>query len=243
MNRRHFLQAFAASLPVPLWAHNEAGKWRVLFDGQTLNGWKLTALSPHSQASGHKTAGHWRVENGAIVGSQDTPRNGGLLITEDQFGDFEVVLEMNSDFGPDSGLFMRCTTDGKAYQCLIDYYQGGTIGGILGEGIWARRGVRNFSFGESPSLITLNENQEHPCPVLPESWTSFWRVGEWNEIRARITGDPPTITTWINGVQIMRYTEPNSIHPKIGHIGLQIHGGQASAKGSVRYRNIRVRPL
>ena len=43
----------------------------------------------------------------------------------------EVVLETNNDFGPDSGLFLRCTDDGRAYQCLIDYHKGGTLGGIL----------------------------------------------------------------------------------------------------------------
>ena len=182
------------------------------------------------------------MENRAIFGSQDTPGNGGLLITEEQFGDFEVVLETNNDFGPDSGLFMRCTKDGKAYQCLIDYHEGGTIGGILGEGIWKRRGVRNYTFGASPDLITLNDNPAHPCPVLPDSWKSFWRIGEWNEVRARITGNPPTITTWVNGVQIMQHTEPHSVHPAKGHIGLQVHGG-AKFGGTVRYRNIRIRVL
>lgn len=239
MNRRHLLQTFASSLALPLWAQN-AAEWRTLFDGKTLAGWKTTAKSPHSKASGHKTAGNWRVEDGAIFGSQDTPGNGGLLITEEQFGDFEVILETNNDFGPDSGLFMRCTEDGKAYQCLIDYHEGGTIGGILGEGIWKRRGVRNYTLGASPDLITLNDNPAHPCPVLPDSWKSFWRVGEWNEVRARITGDPPTITTWVNGVQIMQHTEPASVHPAKGHIGLQVHGG-AQFAGSVRYRNIRMR--
>ena len=217
-------------------------EWRPLFDGHSLSGWKPTAKSPHSKASGNTTAGHWRVVEGAIHGDQDSPGNGGLLLTEAVYGDFEVTLETRNDFGPDSGLFLRCTPDGKAYQCLIDYHEGGTIGGILGEGIWKRRGVRNYTFGTTPDLITLNENPAHPCPVSPEKWKEFWRVGDWNEIRARITGDPPTITTWVNGVQILQHTEPASVHPATGHIGLQIHGGEKFV-GTVRYRNLRVRPL
>jgi hypothetical protein len=59
------------------------------------------------------------VENGAIVGSQDIPGNGGILLTDEQFGDFEVVLEMNNDFGPDSGLFLRSAEDGTSYQAAI----------------------------------------------------------------------------------------------------------------------------
>jgi hypothetical protein len=37
-----------------------------------------------------------------------------ILITDEPVGDFEVVLEMNNDFGPDSGLFLRSTEDGTA---------------------------------------------------------------------------------------------------------------------------------
>src|SRR3954447_17119679 len=47
----------------------------------------------------------WVVEDGAIVGSQDRPGNGGIVLTDRSYGDFEVALEMNNDSGPDSGLF------------------------------------------------------------------------------------------------------------------------------------------
>lgn len=219
----------------------QAAGWKPLFDGQTLAGWKPTAKSLDSRASGNTTGGRWVAENGAIVGSQDPPKNGGFLLTEAEFGDVEVSLEMNNDFGPDSGLFLRCTDEGHGYQCLIDYYEGGTLGGILGQGIWKRRGERNFTFGKKPEIITLNEHKQ-PCPVLPETWPYFWRAGQWNEIRARIAGDPPTITTWVNGVQILTITEPVSQHPVRGKIGLQVHGGESEG-GFVRYRNLRVREL
>ena len=240
MHRRQLFSLLGLSV-VPNFSKAEDAAWIPLFDGKTLTGWKPTAKSPHSRASKNTTAGNWRVEGGAILGDQDTPGNGGLLITEAVYGDFEIVLETNNDFGPDSGIFLRCTEDGKAYQCLIDYHVGGTIGGILGEGIWKRRGVRNYTFGETPDVITLNENEAHPCPVPPDSWKNFWHVGGWNEVRARITGDPPTITTWVNGKQIMQHSEPASVHPATGHIGLQIHGGKFT--GTVRYRNIRIRTL
>lgn len=241
--KRHRYLLLAALLPcLALMAQDDAKPWTSIFDGTTLTGWKPTAKSGHSRASGNKTGGNWRVVDGAIIGSQDTPNNGGLLLTEEVYGDVEVSLEMNNDFGPDSGLFLRCTQDGRGYQCLIDYHKGGTIGGILGERIWKRRGVRNFTFGDSPEVITLNENAQ-PCPVTPEQWKTFWKPGQWNEIRARITADPPTITTWINGTQILMHTEPKSVHPAKGHIGLQIHGGAAGAGGVVRYRNVRIKSL
>lgn len=240
ITRRESIRLIAcATLVAPRLIHAQATEWQPLFDGLSLAGWKPTAKSPHSKASGNTTPGRWVAENGAIVGSQDTKGNGGLLLTEAEYGNVEVSVEMNNDFGPDSGLFLRCTEDGRGYQCLIDYHKGGTLGGILGERIWKRRGERNFTFGERPEVITLNEHSQ-PCPILPEAWPFFWRVGQWNEIRARIVGDPPTITTWVNGVQIMKFTEPVSQHPPRGHIGLQVHGG-ASNGGLVRYRNLRVR--
>ena len=85
-----------------------------LFDGNSLKGWHTSAKTGHSRASSNKSGGRWVVENGAITGSQDIPGNGGILITDEQYGDFEVVLEMNNDFGPDSGLFLRTTENGKA---------------------------------------------------------------------------------------------------------------------------------
>ena len=245
LSRRQVIQLITiASLGrVPLLrAAQGGGDWQPIFDGKTLTGWKPTEKSHHSKASGNTTGGNWRVDKGAIVGDQDTPGNGGFLMTEAEYGDCEIVLETNNDFGTDSGVFLRCTQDGKGYQCLIDYHDAGTIGGILGERIWSGRAVRNYSFGKSPDIITLNENAAHPCPVLPEAWKNFWHVGEWNEVRARITGDPPTIATWVNGVKIMEHTEPRSVHPAKGHVGLQIHGGKKFA-GTVRYRNIRVRVL
>jgi hypothetical protein len=242
MNFARFFFVTAISLVIASHAADDIVGWQSLFDGKTLNGWKTTAKSQHSKASGFKTAGTWVVTDGVITGNQDTEGNGGLLITEAQYGDCEVSLETKNDFGPDSGLFLRCTEEGKAYQCLIDYYEGGTVGGILGEGIWKKRGLRNYSFGATPDVIAHNDNTQNPCPVKPEAWGQLWRVGEWNEVKARITQNPPTITTWINGVQIMQHKEPEVLHPAEGHIGLQVHGG-VKWKGTVRYRNLRIRSL
>jgi hypothetical protein len=215
-----------------------------IFDGKTLKGWHVSAKSGHSAASQHRTGGKWVVQDGAIVGSQDIPGNGGLVITDEQYGDFEVVLEMNNDFGPDSGLFLRSTEDGRAYQAMIDYHSGGNLMGVYGEGLSGGINVKNFSFGETPEQITPEANASSPLPVLPAAWKFFWRHGQWNELRARIVGGPtPTITTWINGVKVMEWTETEKRHSATGGIALQVHGGGDGTKQFVRYRNIRVKRL
>jgi len=218
--------------------------WRSLFDGKTLQGWHVSAQTGHSRASGNKTGGRWVVEDGAIVGSQDIIGNGGIVLTDEMFGDFEVALEMNNDFGPDSGLFLRSTEDGTAFQAMVDYHGRGNLMGIYGEGkLGGKPSVMNFRFDGKVTDIVAMTNAPTPLLVKPESWPYFWRHGQSNELRARIVSNPPTITTWINGVKIMEWTETAKRHPDTGRIALQVHGGGDLTKQFVRYRNIRVKVL
>jgi hypothetical protein len=235
--------AFAVAVAVAPLRAAEAG-FVPIFDGQTLQGWHASAKTGHSAASKNRSGGKWVVEDGAIVGTQDTPGNGGILITDGSFGDFEVVLEMKNDFGPDSGLFLRSTEDGTAYQDMIDYHAGGNLGGIYGEGrLGGKPALLNFSFKDQVTVIEERTNAPTALPVKPESWPYFWRHGQWNEIRARIVHNPPTITTWINGVKFMEWTETEKRHPDQGGIALQVHGGGDLTRQFVRYRNLRVRKL
>jgi hypothetical protein len=244
MNKRFLVLFFAAAVAMLAKAADpDAAGFVTLFDGQSLKGWHVSPKTGHSRASKNQSGGKWVIDNGAIVGCQDIPANGGIIITDEKFGDFEVVLEMNNDFGPDSGLFLRSTEDGKAWQAMIDYHSGGNVMGIYGEGLGGKPHVRNYSFGRSPEAIAISTNSPVPLPVLPESWRHFWRHGQWNELRARIVNNPPTITTWINGVKIMDWTEKENRHPATGGIALQVHGGGDHTKEFVRYRNIRVKRL
>lgn len=216
-----------------------------IFDGKSLQGWHVSAKSGHSGASGHKTGGRWVVENGVITGSQDIPGNGGLIVTDEAFGDFEVKLEMKNDFGPDSGLFLRSTEDGKAWQAMIDYHADGNLMGIYGEGLGGNPHIRNYSFTDRVTEITDKPTGQPPTPlpVLPAAWSHFWRADQWNELRARIEGNPPHITTWINGVKIMEWQEKEVRHQAQGGIALQVHGGGDYTRQFVRYRAVQVKRL
>jgi hypothetical protein len=212
-----------------------------LFDGKTLRGWHVSAKSGHSRASGNTTGGKWVVQDGAIVGSQDIPGNGGIVLTDELFGDFEVELEMNNDFGPDSGLFLRSTEDGKAYQAMIDYHGRGNLMGVYLEGLGGG-GSSNFNFDGAPDRIKARTNA-FPLSIKPEDWPKHWQHGKWNKLRARIVGNPPTITTWIGDVKILEWTDTQKRHPDQGSIGLQVHGGGDLTRQFVRYRHIRVKRL
>lgn len=239
------LTAFLTSVTLRA-AELDAEGFRPLFDGKTLSGWHTSSKTGHSRASGNQSGGRWVIEQGAIVGSQDIPGNGGIILTDELFGDFEVALEMNNDYGPDSGLFLRSTEDGTAFQAMIDYHANGNLMGIYGEGrLGARPSLRSFSFLERVTDIREVIAPFKPSlPVRPEAWPKFWRHGEWNELRARIIGNPPAITTWINGVKFCEWQDTDALrHPDRGSIGLQVHGGGDFTKQYVRYRNVRVKSL
>ncbi len=221
----------------------DADGFETIFAGNDgLKGWHVSAQSGHSNASGKKSGGKWVVEDGAISGSQDIPGNGGIILTDREYGDFEVRLEMKNDFGPDSGLFLRSTEDGRCYQAMIDYHADGNLMGVYGEGLGGNPHLRNFSFLDTVDKIRA---QDAPValPVKPEEWQAFWNPSEWNEVGARIVGNPPTVTTFIRGEKFMEYTDTQKRLPDTGRIGLQVHGGGDFTKQFVRYRNIRVKAL
>ena len=216
-----------------------------IFDGKSLDGWHVSAKTGHSAKSGNKTGGRWVFEDGAITGSQDIPGNGGIIITDRKFGDFEVTAEMKNDFGPDSGFFLRSTENGACYQYLVDYHNDGNLAGLYGEGLNPGFHVRNYSFTTSPEKIKEeNDKGPFPLPVSAADWPRFWKHGQWNELRARIEGNPPRITTWINGVRFMEWQDDRKRLGDEGGIAFQVHGGNiGSIDQFVRYRNVRIKEL
>lgn len=225
--------AWAADLPCATPPAN--ADFISIFDGKSLTGWHV------SSKTGHGTGGKWVVQDGAITGSQDKPGNGGIVLTDEQYGDFEVTLEMGNDYGPDSGLFLRSTEDGKCYQAMIDYHDNGNVMGVYGEGIGGFA-ARNFRTLDEPGRINVLDYPAFPCPFTPEQWARLWQP-KWNQVKARITGNPPRVETWINGVKTMDWKDTEKRLPDRGAIALQVHGGGDHTKQFVRYRNIKVRRL
>ncbi|MGE5570848.1 MAG: DUF1080 domain-containing protein [Rhodospirillales bacterium] len=184
--------------------------------GPNLEGWHMSQVNHHGNTKA------WKVENGVVSGTQDREGNGGIILTDKTYRNFEITFEMNPDFGCDSGLFLRSNEKGQAYQVTLDYLEGGSMGGIYGEGLKGVRGPR-------------------------VDWQPYWKKGEWNQIRARIEGDVPHITVWMNGNQITDWkdTENHAADGAVeGMVALQVHGGNRCSPGKYhRFRNIQIKEL
>jgi len=205
------LAALALQGPGP-WGPLPPGFTRV-FNGQNLAGWRISLTNHHGRTS------EWRIDNGILSATQDRPGHGGILLSDAVYRDFEVYLEIKPDFGCDGGLFLRSSEQGHAYQVMIDYLEGGSVGGIYGERLPGTQGVR------------------------PQDYLKHWKKDDWNTLRARIEGTPPTITVWLNDQQIVHWTDTET-RARQGHLALQVHGGKRWVeKRFHRFRNIAVREL
>lgn len=233
--------------------------FRLLFNGKDLNGWHK-----NPEKIGHGNGGTWAVEEGAITGEQDPPGggNGGILLTDETFGDFEVIFETNPDWGPCSGFFMRSSEKGSCYQMMIDYHDAGNVGEIYREGLDGK-GNRTFVIDgvfeddakkvlkdiKASKLKPKTDDEKIGEPQINlADWSKIWKHGHWNTIKCKVVGNPPTITTWINGTKITEYTSDMKFEDKIqdkGHLAFQVHGGTGAwPKGAkVRFRNVRIKEL
>ena len=217
----------------------------------TIQGFKsLTASSNDWRKikTGHGTGGIWQYEDGVWSGEQDPPGsgNGGILIYNEKFSDFEVSFETKPDWGVCSGFFLRSTEKGQCYQVMVDYHhRNGNIGGLYGEGTGGFV-QRSYKLDANKDLVALEKVQGTPPPIPFEEkeWSRYWNKEGWNQIRARIVGNPPRVESWVNGAYMSDLQDDQNRIPHAGHIGIQVHGGKGWPKGAkVHFRNIQVRPL
>lgn len=269
--RRDFLQTTGAVLGASALggglldeARAAEEKWITLFDGKTLTGWHK-----NPKRIGHGTGGSWVVEDGVIAGEQDPPGsgNGGILLTDRKFGDFELLIDMKPDWGVCSGLFLRGNDRGQCFQMMVDYHDRGNVGHIYGEGTG---GFNTSMFdingkldaaGKLASLTTASHKKAADVGLVrgctPAAWLKAWKVNDWNTAKVRVAGgDFPSITTWINGLEVCHFDGDKSPHPGYkksnilktlgpkGSIAVQVHGGGGWPKGAkCRWRNIKIREL
>ena len=199
-----------------------------IFNGKNLDGWHI------SRTSHQGTTGNFFVEDGAITLKQHPYGQGGVLLSDRKYRDFELFVEVKIDSFCNGGIFLRSTESGQAYQ--VELALPGANADLFGE---------RLDIGLAGKATAIGE---------------VWRPGEWNSFRIRMTGEVPRVTLWVNNVLIWDVQQPKNdfiAGATEGMIGFQSHwsaqylptpGGfnmpGAWRPGAAhRFRNIRIREL
>ncbi len=153
----------------------------------------------------------WYVENGLLVCESGPDKGYGYLATNEHYKDFELTLEFQQEADGNSGVFIRSTVDGtKVSGWQVEVAPPGhDTGGVY-------------------------ESYGRGWLIKPEAGKPDVKMGEWNTLKIRMTGD--TLTSWLNGTEMVTLTD-EKIGAGEGSIALQIHDGGGI---KVRWRNIRL---
>jgi len=234
-------RATRTAAPNELSAAERGDGWRLLFDGRTLDGWR---------GLGYATvpAAHWMVADGAIkkvasgrvpVQADGQPLEGGDLMTEAAYGDFELVWEWKVTPGANSGVKYNVSEE-------------------LSTSMEPRHAAKGFEY----QILDDDRHEDGKLPthragalydlVAPNERKRLRPVGEWNASRLVFRGRHGE--HWLNGEKVVEFdlgsapmdstlaaskyrVIPWFAERRRGHLVLQDHGDE------VYFRSLKIREL
>ncbi|WP_190808676.1 DUF1080 domain-containing protein [Flagellimonas sp. S3867] len=157
----------------------------------------------------------WFVENGELICESGPKAGYGYLSTKEYYDNFELTLEFKQENNGNSGVFIRSTVEGtKVSGWQVEVAPPGHATGGIYE-----------SYGRGWLIKPDAEKDE------------ALKMGEWNTMKILVKGDD--ITTWLNGVEMVKLTD-EKIGKGKGGVALQIHDGGGIR---VKWRNIKLKPI
>jgi hypothetical protein len=199
--------------------------WQLLFDGTSTQGWTTPKGATIPQG--------WAVKDGNLIALKGG--KGGDIVSVNQYGDFDLMLDYNIEPEGNSGVKYFYTTYQKGGNLGIEYQ-------LLDD-----------------ELAEDNKKENHLTgsfyDVMPPdaSLKKMNSPGQWNTIRIVAKGNH--VEHWLNGVKILEFTRGTQEYSKAvnlskfkeaipafgtvekGHILLQEHGAKVS------FRNIKIKSL
>lgn len=210
------LSAVFAFILFTCFSHAQTKGFTNLFDGKTFNGWKKVAGTAN-----------YAIEDGAILGTTVVNSPNTFLITEKEYADFILELEVKiNDTTANSGIQFRSNYDpaghegkGKVfgYQYELDPAARRWTAGIYDEG---------------------RRDWLYPLTLNPSAQNAF-KLGVFNKVRIECIGNE--IKTWINGTPAGHLVDS---FDRKGVIALQVHsiGKNTQFAGEkIWWKNIRIK--
>lgn len=219
-------EADTTDTPVDTTATNE---WITLFDGTSTAGWR--GFNRDTLPAG------WTIEDGALkTGGQGGEMGGDIIYADQQFDNFELMLDWKLTAGGNSGVFYH-VVEGDDYEAA--YFTGPEFQLIDDTGYPDQLTDKQLAGGDYDMYAADSTKQVNP-------------PGEWNS--ARVIYQPNHVEYWLNGKKVVEFDPtsedwkqrranskwkdfPDYAKAKSGYIGLQDHGSP------VWFRNIKVREL
>lgn len=157
----------------------------------------------------------WYVEDGLLVCESGPEAKYGYLSTEKFYDDFILTLEFKQEANGNSGVFFRSTLEGtKISGWQVEVAPPGSNSGGVYE-----------SYGRGWLI--------QPDPEKNKAL----KMGDWNQMKIKVVGNK--VTTWINGTQMISFSDEKIGQGK-GSIALQIHDGGGI---KVKWRKLKIKTL
>ena len=207
----------------------KAAGWVLLFDGQTLNGWR--------DYNGTEVTNPWVVENGSLAALGQGSDSTGYIVTDKQYENFEFVFDWKIAPGGNSGVLYHVVERPRVpvpYATGPEYQVVDNIGFPAKLADWQMAGADYAMYPADPAKLNLKP------------------AGQWNS--AKILFDNGHVEYWLNGEKIVEfeawsedwfqrknsgkwddYREYGLAHK--GVFSLQDHGDRSW------YRNLKIREL
>ncbi len=209
--------------PNSLSPEEKTGGWRLLFDGQSLQGWR-----PFGKPSGAPIAKGWKVEEGAL--QKLAGQKGGDIVTDSTYENYEFAWEWRVAKGANNGvkylvMESRPQAPGHEYQMIDD---------------------------DAFSKLNAKNKTGAFYDVLPPIAAKPLPAGEWNVSRIVVQGNRvehwlngTKVLEYELGSESLKSALANSKFKKYSDFGTKIRGNilLTDHNDEAWFRNLKIREL